>query len=163
MRHGEWVAAVANGWSALTAVAILYRCYVERGATVATSALAIPLVVGGADAAVALTAPDRLGWVAAAVGMVQFLPQTVGLLVGRDSAGVSVWTWWLAVAASLLWGTYGVLHHDLAIVVPPILTGSLALVIVVKLTALRRIQERQVPAGAGLPVGDGSVGGAVDR
>jgi uncharacterized protein with PQ loop repeat len=140
--RGEAVAAVANGWSAVTAAGILVRCYRWSGGGRRARVLVVPVVVGLVDVVVVLSARGGLGWVAAVITMVQFVPQALAVFVAVDNSGVSVLTWWLAVVASVLWGAYGLLHHDAAVVAPPVLTGSLALVIVCRLL----VQRRQVLA-----------------
>jgi uncharacterized protein with PQ loop repeat len=138
LRHGETVAAVANAWSALTAAGIVYRCYLDRWHRPFASSVTALVGVCAADAVAIAVAPDALGWIAAGIGMVMFVPQAWRVLSSVDSAGVSVWTWCLAIVASLLWGAYGVLHDDPAVVAPPVLTGSLALVIVLRVRYQRR-------------------------
>lgn len=139
-RHGEVVAAVTNAWSAVVAGAILYRCY--RGSAASQrNALAIPFGVALVDIAVFLVAPDHLGWVAAGIGIVQFLPQAKMVLTAADVSGVSLPTWCLAVIAAALWITYGVLHSDVAIVASPLFTGSLSLLIVTRLVVRRAVRR----------------------
>lgn len=140
-RHGEVVAAVTNAWSAVVAGAILYCCYRGRAASQPRSALAIPFVVALVDIAVFLVAPDHLGWVAAGIGIVQFLPQATTVLMAADVSGVSLPTWCLAVLAAALWITYGVLHSDVAIVASPLFTGSLSLLIVTRLVVRRAVRR----------------------
>lgn len=138
LRHGEAVAAVANGWSALTAVAIVLRCRVDGRRLLTASAVASIAVIVVADLAAVVAAPDALGWIAAGVGLVMFVPQAWQVLAGTNSAGVSAWTWLLVIVASALWGLYGVLHDDPAVVTPPVLTGVTALVILARLAQQRR-------------------------
>ena len=76
--------------------------------------------------------------------MVQFLPQAGAVLVSRDLSGVSAGTWLLAVVAAVLWATYGVLHDDLAVFVPPLVTGWLSLVILSRLLWTRRRSTARV-------------------
>lgn len=138
LRHGEVAAAVANGWSALTAAGIVYRCYADtRDQPFAVAGVVLGAVCV-ADAIAAVTMPDALGWIAAVIGMVMFVPQVKQVLTRATSTGVSVGTWCLAIVASLLWAVYGVLHDDPAVVAPPVLTGSSALIIVVRVLAQRR-------------------------
>jgi uncharacterized protein with PQ loop repeat len=140
VRHDEVVAAVTNGVSAAVAVAILYRCYHDSAAQ-PRSALVIPLMTAGVDVVVFLLAPDHLGWVAAGIGIVQFLPQARAVLTTEQLSGVSLPTWCLAVIASALWITYGVLHSDAAIIASPLVTGSLSLLIVARLLGRRAVRR----------------------
>jgi uncharacterized protein with PQ loop repeat len=141
-RHHEVVAAVTNSWSAVVAGAILYRCYRAGPRRSLDGALAILVPAAVVDAVVFLVAADHLGWVAAGIGIVQFLPQAWTVLTGEQLSGVSLPTWCLAVAAAILWITYGVLHADPAIIVSPIVTGSLSLLIVVRLLRRRAVRQR---------------------
>jgi uncharacterized protein with PQ loop repeat len=142
VRHDEVVAAVTNGWSAAVAAAILYRCYRDNATPQPVSAFAIPLVATLIDVAVFVLAPDHLGWIAAGIGVVQFAPQARIVLTAERLSGVSFLTWLLAVIAAALWIIYGVLHSDAAIIASPLFTGSLSLLIVVRL-AVRRTVRRE--------------------
>lgn len=144
VRHDEVVAAITNGWSAAVAAAILYRCYRDSTQPQPRNALAIPLATAALCAAIFLVAPDYLGWVAAGIGVVQFLPQAWTVLTADRLSGVSLPTWCLAVVAAALWITYGVLHSDPAIVVSPTVTGTLSVLIVARLLTRRAV--RQEPA-----------------
>ena len=146
LRHDEVVAAITNGLSAAVAAAILYRCYRDSPGQ-PRGVLAIPLVIALVDAVVLMTAPDHLGWVAAGIGIVQFLPQAKAVLTTDELSGVSLPTWCLAVVAAALWLTYGVLHSDPAIVASPLVTGALSLVIVTRL--LRFTSRRPTRPSAG--------------
>jgi uncharacterized protein with PQ loop repeat len=141
LRHDEVVAAVANGWSALTAAAILYRYYRDAESPAVATPVALALLIGAADIAAVAARPDALGWIAAGTGMVMFLPQAWAVFRASDVSGVSIGTWCVAVLASVLWASYGVLHRDAAVVAPPVLTGSLALAIVCRLAVARRIRR----------------------
>lgn len=140
VRHDEGVAAITNGLSAAVAAAILFRCYRDSAAQ-PREAFAIPLVVAVLDIAVFLMAPDHLGWVAAGIGIVQFLPQAKAVLTTDELSGVSLLTWCLAVVAAALWITYGVLHSDAAIIASPLVTGALSLVIVTRLLGRRAVRK----------------------
>jgi uncharacterized protein with PQ loop repeat len=133
--RGEWSAIAANGLSALCAAAVLgRRATLARGDQ---AALAVPLAVAGAVGVSVTTGLVALGWIAAALGLVRFLPQALALLRRADPAGVSVWTWLLAATSGGLWFTYGALHGDVVVALPALITLPLTLFILARLTLLR--------------------------
>lgn len=89
-----------------------------------------------------------LGFIAAALSTVSLVPQVVRTLRTR-SAGDLAWGYLVTMlVAGVAWTAYGVLHHDLAVIIANAVAVSLASIIAgTKLVASRRPAE--VPA---LPV-----------
>jgi MtN3 and saliva related transmembrane protein len=58
-----------------------------------------------------------LGWAATLFVIAVALPQLITLLRTHNTSGVSVSSWAIYAASGLLWGAYGYLRRDTAIVV----------------------------------------------
>jgi MtN3 and saliva related transmembrane protein len=94
-----------------------------------------------------------LGFIAAALSTVSLVPQVVRTLRTR-SAGDLAWGYLITMlVAGVAWTGYGLLHHDLAVIIANAVAVSLASVIVTtKVTAARRPALAAVPVEPALPL-----------
>ena len=72
---------------------------------------------------------ELVGYVAATLTTVAFVPQALKALKERDTHSLSLGMYLIFTAGVALWGVYGWLLHDRAIVVANLITGTLSLAI----------------------------------
>jgi uncharacterized protein with PQ loop repeat len=63
-------------------------------------------------------------------GSLATLPQVIQVLVFRQTAGVSIWTFGLFLLGNIFWFSYGHIRQDKPIMVSHLTTGLLNLVII---------------------------------
>jgi len=59
---------------------------------------------------------DFIGYAAAIIAALIFLPQVIHTVKTRDTKGLSLTTYILLTLSNSLWATYGILTHDYAII-----------------------------------------------
>ncbi len=69
---------------------------------------------------------EPLGFVAATLTSLAFLPQVVRTIRTRDTAGISLWTYLLFCTGVALWLAYGLLRADLPVIFANGLTLALS-------------------------------------
>jgi MtN3 and saliva related transmembrane protein len=74
---------------------------------------------------------DLVGYVAASLTTVAFVPQAIKALRERDTHSLSVGMYVIFTTGVVLWGIYGWLLRDPAIVAANFVTGALSLAILV--------------------------------
>ncbi|MCU1496007.1 MAG: hypothetical protein JWO62_3771 [Acidimicrobiaceae bacterium] len=83
----------------------------------------------------------------AVVGSItMYIPQAIRTFRSGSLAGVSPWTWAMALGTAMGWGVYGALIHQLPVWLPSVITVPTAAVIVAKLRAVRVGSAAEVPA-----------------
>ncbi len=89
-----------------------------------------------------MTAIDLLGLTAATLSTISFLPQVVRLWRLRTAEGVSLVTFAVLAVGVSLWFLYGLLRHDLPIVIANGITLVLVLAVVGLTLHFRRTAKR---------------------
>jgi MtN3 and saliva related transmembrane protein len=74
---------------------------------------------------------SAIGFVAATLTTVSFVPQVVRILRTRDTNGISLAMYLVFTAGILLWLTYGVMTGDLPVILANVVTFALAVTILV--------------------------------
>ena len=74
---------------------------------------------------------EFIGYAAATLTTVAFLPQAVKVLKDRDTHSLSLGMYTIFTTGVALWGVYGWLRGDWAIVVANAITGALCLAILI--------------------------------
>ncbi len=69
---------------------------------------------------------EPIGFVAASLTSLAFLPQVVRTIRTRDTAGISLWTYVLFCTGVALWLAYGLLRADLPVIFANGLTLALS-------------------------------------
>lgn len=82
---------------------------------------------------------DLFGWACALFGSLLSLPQVVHLLRSRTSAGLSLTSWQLMLAANIGWTTHGIIADRVNIIVP----NAVLLVCTVLVLRMIRLDRRQ--------------------
>ncbi len=138
LNAGEWSAVAANSFGAVCAAAILTRHFVlQPRSPEHRVAVVAPVAASIVAGAVSVGGWISVGWIAGAIGLMQFLAQAHRVFVQRESAGVSYWTWVLFGLAIALWPAYGPLHADPAMWVVGALATPIAALVVVRLSWIR--------------------------
>ncbi len=75
--------------------------------------------------------PDAIGYVAASLTTIAFVPQAVKVLKDRDTRSLSLGMYLIFTCGVLLWAVYGVFRRDWAIVTANVVTSLLSLAILV--------------------------------
>ena len=94
-----------------------------------------------------VTATDLIGYVAAALTTLSFLPQALLTLRTRDVSGISLGMYGAFTLGVALWLAYGVALGQWPIIVANALTLLLASVILVMKITVERQRRRQVDQG----------------
>ena len=94
-----------------------------------------------------MTPTDLLGYCAAALTTLSFLPQALLTLRTRDVAGISLGMYGAFTLGVALWLAYGLMLGQWPIVVANALTLLLASVILVMKVTVERERRRQVDQG----------------
>jgi MtN3 and saliva related transmembrane protein len=97
-------------------------------------------VAGAADERHALTATDLLGYCAASLTTLSFLPQALLTLRTRNVAGISLGMYGAFTAGVALWLAYGLVLGEWPIIIANALTLALATVILALKIAVERAQ-----------------------
>lgn len=95
-----------------------------------------------------MTPTDLLGYLAATLTTLSFVPQAVLTLRTRNVAGISLGMYSAFTTGVALWLAYGLLLRQWPIVVANALTLALALVILVMKVSLERDPRRRAGPGA---------------
>ena len=74
---------------------------------------------------------ELVGYAAAILTTVAFVPQALKALRDRDTHSLSLGMYVIFTIGVVLWGVYGWLLHDPAIVAANLITGSLSLAILI--------------------------------
>jgi uncharacterized protein with PQ loop repeat len=112
--------------------------------------VAAGVVVAGAVGALVLV--DRaalagsLGVVGVAVGGGMFLPQAVRAVRAPTTAGLSAVSWWLVLAAAVVWSVYGALIERAVVVAPGFIQFPAGVAVLVRLRTSRTSDWRFVAA-----------------
>ena len=72
---------------------------------------------------------DIIGYAAAIVGAVIFLPQVIHTMKTKDTKGLSLTTYILLTVNNSLWATYGILNLDYAIMLAQACLWPMGLII----------------------------------
>jgi MtN3 and saliva related transmembrane protein len=88
-----------------------------------------------------LTATDLLGYCAASLTTLSFLPQALLTLRTRNVAGISLGMYGAFTVGVALWLAYGVMLGEWPIIIANTLTLALAMVILVLKVAVERAQR----------------------
>ena len=72
---------------------------------------------------------DLVGYAAATLTTVAFVPQAIKALRERDTHSLSLGMYVIFTTGVVLWGIYGWLLRELVIILPNLVTGSLSLAI----------------------------------
>jgi uncharacterized protein with PQ loop repeat len=75
----------------------------------------------------------RLGLVLGGTVLVSLAPQLWRVLRSDDLGGIAPATWWIAIGDAALWGLYGVLEHDPALMLYAGILLSIAITVLVRL------------------------------
>ena len=134
--QGQTLTEVANGVSALTAFAILLFIAVERR-TATRRGLMIAIGLFIAVALYSATRPGSLTLIAVTAAVFCFGPQVVSIFRTDDHSGISLTTWVLAVANSLVWMAYGGMVGSSTILLPGFISVPLALAIIARVVYTR--------------------------
>jgi MtN3 and saliva related transmembrane protein len=78
-----------------------------------------------------MTPTDCLGYAAATLTTVAFVPQALKALRQHDTRSLSVGMYAIFTLGVALWGLYGYLRRDWAIVIANAVTGGLSLLILI--------------------------------
>ena len=78
-----------------------------------------------------MSAVEAVGYVAATMTTVAFVPQAVKVLKDRDTRSLSLGMYLIFTCGVLLWAVYGAYRHDWAIVAANIVTSLLSIAILV--------------------------------
>jgi len=74
-------------------------------------------------------------------------PQVVTALRGRELDGISPLTWWVSIIDATLWGCYGVLMHDAALIGYGAVLAGFSVLVLVRL-AVTHVGERRADRSA---------------
>jgi MtN3 and saliva related transmembrane protein len=91
-----------------------------------------------------MTTSDWLGYAAATLTTVAFIPQALKALRQHDTRSLSVGMYAIFTLGVALWGLYGYLRHDWAIVIANAITGALSLAILIAKLRNDGISQRRV-------------------
>ena len=94
-----------------------------------------------------MTSTDLLGYCAATLTTLSFLPQALLTLRTRNVAGISLGMYSAFTAGVALWLAYGIVLGEWPIIAANALTLALATVILVMKLRVDREQRRSRPAG----------------
>lgn len=126
-----WVAALVAFPISCTTLALL-RHQVRR------HELAVAVGWAGCMAAAwALGGPAALGAVLGVAVVVNHAPQAVRAVRSDDLSGLHPATFWLSLADAALWGGYGVLVGDAALVAYALILGAVGVVVLVRIAQTR--------------------------
>jgi len=78
-------------------------------------------------------ATGRLGLVLGGTVLVSLAPQLWRVLRSDDLGGIAPATWWIAIGDAALWGLYGYLEHDPALMLYAVILLSIALTVLTRL------------------------------
>lgn len=76
-----------------------------------------------------MTLVEFIGYAAACVAAVIFLPQVIQTIKTKDTSGLSMPTFVLMVISNTLWATYGFMTMDYAIILSQVFLSPMALII----------------------------------
>ncbi len=82
---------------------------------------------------VAAAATGRLGLVLGGTVLVSLAPQLWRVLRSDDLGGIAPATWWIAIGDAALWGLYGVLERDPALMLYAVILVAIAVTVLVRL------------------------------
>ncbi|HEU4655701.1 MAG TPA: SemiSWEET transporter [Steroidobacteraceae bacterium] len=74
---------------------------------------------------------DPIGYLAATLTTIAFVPQAIKVLKDRDTRSLSLGMYLIFTAGVLLWAIYGALRRDWAIVTANVVTSLLSMAILV--------------------------------
>ena len=74
---------------------------------------------------------EWIGWAAAILTTVSFVPQAIKVIRTRDTASISLWMYVLFVVGIGCWLFYGIMKHDVPMTVANAITLILASVILI--------------------------------
>ncbi len=70
--------------------------------------------------------PEWIGFFAAALSTISYLPQVIHTIRSRDTTGISLGMYILLVAGTSLWLAYGIALNSLPLIIANIITISLS-------------------------------------
>jgi MtN3 and saliva related transmembrane protein len=91
---------------------------------------------------------ELVSYAAATLTTIAFLPQAVKTLKERDTHSLSFGMYAIFTTGVALWGVYGWLRRDWAIVIANIVTGSLCLAILIAKIRNDLLRARMPPSSA---------------
>jgi len=91
---------------------------------------------------------DLLGYFAAILTTVSFLPQAIKALRDRDTKSLSLSMYVIFTTGVVMWGIYGLLRHDWAIVAANAVTSALSLAILITKIRYDVLRQTGRPAKA---------------
>ena len=142
---------IANLLTGVGVLAILGSLERERRSGVVPVAAAVVATAVVCDVVAGLLfGAAGIGWVAASISIVMFLPQVVAVMT-HEVDGVSPLTWWLIGASSSIWGTYGLLTDQWELVVGTFVVVPAAAVILVRV-ATKRVVLPSPPQSRDYPI-----------
>lgn len=74
---------------------------------------------------------ETIGYIAGFLTTICLLPQLITVLIRKSSKDVSIFTYVILLCGQILWISYGILVDDLRIIVPNVISGALAIFIVI--------------------------------
>lgn len=78
-----------------------------------------------------MSIPEIIGYFAAAVGSLIFIPQAIQTIRTKDTKALSLPTFILISINNFLWMTYGILTNDAAIILSQVFVLPLGLIILI--------------------------------
>lgn len=132
--------ALSNGFQFVTCAAVLYACRKSGRTWPEVTRVAIATTALAAVAAVLLGIPTMI-WMSITVSVGLRMPQLRAAATELRVDGISLGTWWMAVATNACAFVYGIGNHDPRLITACVLNGSAsyAIIIVVQLRRRRRL------------------------
>jgi uncharacterized protein with PQ loop repeat len=131
---------LSNGFQFITCAAVLYACRKGGRTWSEVTRVAIATTTLAAVAAVLLGIPAMI-WMSITVSVGLRMPQLRAAATEPRVDGISLGTWWLAVATNICAFVYGIGNHDPRLITACVLNGSAsyAIILVVQLRRRRRV------------------------
>lgn len=86
--------------------------------------------------------PDIIGYSAAFLTTVSFLPQVIKIIRTKDTKSLSLGMYLLLTAGIVLWITYGILRNDYVLIIANVFTILLTLIVLIyKIAGIIQKQE----------------------
>ena len=72
---------------------------------------------------------DWMGWIAALLTTISFVPQAIKVIRSRSTEAISLWMYILFILGIAAWLAYGIHLNDMPMMIANVITLSLAIVI----------------------------------
>jgi uncharacterized protein with PQ loop repeat len=128
---------LSNGVQFLACLAVLTACRRGGAGWAHLVPVALSTAVLAAVAALVFGIPAMI-WMSIAVSVGLRMPQLISALTEREVVGISLGTWWMAVATNIFSFAYGLGNHDPRLMTACILNGTSSYAIILAVQIRRR-------------------------